>query len=168
MDLVDLFEADSKKDLRRITSKITISKADLISLVRLSQESFDIFPYQHAFKRRENIPPDLNLTEMNLATLESGTSRELRKALNKLWQLPIASERAAAHLFYTPRHSYWHLFYFDTRDRASNNNHWVEGSHIHYLSHLCVNRRCQDVWTSFYKDGKKGLENSGFHIRFQP
>lgn len=94
MDLVDLFEADSKKDLRRITSRITISKANLVSLVRLSQESFDIFPFHHAFRRREDTPSDLNLTERNLAALKSGNARELRKALNKLWQLPIASERA--------------------------------------------------------------------------
>ena len=167
MDVVDLFEADSKKELSQICRAITVSQADLISLVRLSQESFDIFPYHYAFKRRENIPSDLNLTERNLAAFESGDAYQLRKALNKLGQLPIVSERASAHLFYTPRHNYWHLFYFDIRDRAFDNNHWAEGRHVHYISHLCVNRRCQDVWTSFCKDGKKGLENSGFHIRFQ-
>jgi len=168
MDVVDLFKAESKKELSRICKEITVSKADLISLVRLSQESFDIFPYHHAFKRRESTPCDLNLTEKNLAAFENNDPRELRKAFNKLGQLPIASERASAHLFYTLGHSYWHLFYFDIRDRASEKNHWAGGSHIHYLSHLCVTRGCHEVWTSFCKNGKRGLENSGFHIRFQP
>lgn len=170
MDIVDLFEAETKRQAEKVCDGLVLTKRDMRSLVELSLREFDVFPYYHAFKYRERVPSDLALTEKNIAAItqaEGGVPSDgIRRAMKKLSQLPKNVERASAHLFYTPRHTVWHLFYFDIRDRDVSNPHWVGGPHIHYLSYLYTNRPCQEVWSNFCKDGKRGVAR-GTHIRFQ-
>jgi|UPI0007899866 hypothetical protein len=170
MDIVDLFFAETKKQAEQVCDGLVLRQHDLRSLVELSRREFDSFPYHHAFKYREDIPKDLTLTEKNIAAItqaEVGVPSEgIRKTMRKLFQLPKDIERASAHLFYTPGHTFWHLFYFDIRDRGLSDPHWVGGAHIHYQSYLYTDRSCQEVWSNFCKDGKRGV-GSGTHIRFQ-
>lgn len=170
MDIVDLFEAETKKQAERVCDALVLTKHDLVSLVVLSRREFEIFPYHHAFKYREKIPKDLALTDKNIAAItdaEVGVPSDgIRKAMKKLFQLPKNIERASAHLFYTSQHTVWHLFYFDIRDRNFSEPHWVGGPHIHYLSYLCTNQPCQEVWSNFCEKGRSGV-GRGIHIRFQ-
>lgn len=166
MDIVDLFSADSKNELKNICNSIVVNKRDLISLVVLSRKHADIFPYHHAFERRDIVPNDIKISDVNLSGFSNGDPKQVRKVLSKLGQLQVSVERSSAHLFYTATHKYWHLFYFDTRDRDHTHNHWSGGRHIHYISHLCTNRSCQEVWSTFCEHGKRNIGKGGFHIRF--
>ena len=169
LDIVDLFSADSKKEVKRICSSIEISKLDIYSLVKLAEERDISFPYLHAQKYIEFIPDNVKLSDKNIdAIRENGEGvlgKEAAKAVNKLFQMPKQIKRTTGHLFYRPDFMYWHLFYFDTVDRSQEDNHWQAGSHIHYVSWLWPNYEGQQLWENFCKIGKKSVGKNE-HIRF--
>ncbi len=70
----------------------------------------------------------------------------------------------SAHLFYSPSHKYWQLFYFDQRDTARHNNHWKHGAHIHYSSDLLAGCPSSGTWNKIISGDTLGLKN--LHIRY--
>lgn len=169
-DIFSLFEADTKKEVRKACSELKIKSEDLLYLVRLSEAKVIEFPYLHACKYIEEIPENVRLTDKNIKAITSNgvgkLNRDATKAVNKLFQSPLQVKRTTAHLFYRSDHRFWHLFFFDLKDRAANQNHWDLGSHIHYVNWLWPNLECQKVWKEFCKNGKKAIGGHE-HIRFE-
>ncbi len=169
-DIFSLFEANSKKEVEKICSKLTITSSDMLYLVRLSEAKIIEFPYLHASKLIEETPVNVHLTKKNLETLKDNGVGSLgwdaKKAVSKLYQAPLQTKRTMAHLFYRPDHRFWHLFYFDQKDTYRVRNHWDYGPHLHYVNWLWPNLNCQDVWKSYCANAKKGI-GSAEHIRFK-
>lgn len=169
-DIFSLFEAEKKKDVEKVCSEITIKHEDLRHLINLSNAKIIEFPYLHACKYIEVIPDNVQLTEKNInAITTNGAGKlnpEAQKAIRKIFQMPLMVKRTTAHLFYRHDYRFWHLFYFDLKDRWVLNNHWGSGTHLHYVSWLWPNLSCKEVWSSVCEKGKKGIGASE-HIRFE-
>ncbi|EIO4087880.1 hypothetical protein CGI03_22810 [Vibrio parahaemolyticus] len=169
-DIFSLFEADSKKEIKQICSKLTVTSKDFEYLVSLSEANVIEFPYLHACKFIEEVPENVHLSAKNLHAIQSNgigpLSTDAQKAIKKLFQAPLQVKRTKAHLFYRHDHRYWHLFFFDLNDRAVVDNHWDCGSHIHYISWLWPNLQCQSLWRAFCNNGKKAVGGHE-HIRFK-
>jgi len=168
-DIYTLFEVETKKELKKAASSLIITFNDIETLISLSNQKRYEFPYKHACKLFEEVPQDLILTEKNIAALRNNgagkLNRNAKKTINKLFQMPKQIKRSTAHIFFNPTLQYWHMFYFDIRDRSTINNHWKNGSHLHYVSWLWPNLNPQETWLSFCKNGKKNIGND-LHIKF--
>lgn len=169
-DIFNLFEANTKNEVEKICKELTLKDADLFYLVKLSEAKIIEFPYLHACKYLEDVPENIRLSEKNINAITNNgvgkLSREAQKAVCKLFQMPLQVKRTTAHMFYRCDHRFWHLFFFDLKDGASAENHWEHGSHIHYVSWLWPNLKCQEVWASFCHTGKKSIGGAR-HIRFE-
>jgi hypothetical protein len=73
-------------------------------------------------------------------------SKDASKAVRKLFQVIKDRRQLSAHLFYSPHHDYWHLFYFDQRDTSRDKNHWAHGPHIHYVRESYTQKPLAQVW----------------------
>ncbi|TOL82899.1 hypothetical protein CGH89_22965, partial [Vibrio parahaemolyticus] len=60
-DIFSLFEADSKKEIKQICSKLTVTSKDFEYLVSLSEANVIEFPYLHACKFIEEVPENVHL-----------------------------------------------------------------------------------------------------------
>lgn len=169
-DIFSLFESDSKKEVEKVCSELTITSADILYLVQLSEARIVEFPYLHASKFLEETPENVQLTSKNIDAIRGNgigpLSRDAKKAVNKLFQAPLQTRRLMAHMFYRPDHRFWHFFYFDLKDTYKLGNHWEYGPHMHYVNWLWPNLNCQDVWKSYCKSGKGDIGGSK-HIRFE-
>lgn len=167
VDIYNLFEANSMRELKKISSSLVISHEDLHVLIKLTEQKHLAFPYLHACKWHEEIPDGLELTEKNISAIKNNgigaLNKNAKKAINKLFQMPKQIKRQTAHIFYNKK--YWHMFYFDIRDQSKYKNHWKYGSHLHYVSWLWPNLTAQSAWRSFCNDGKKNF-GKDLHIKF--
>jgi hypothetical protein len=126
-------------------------------------------PYQYANYFSDTVPKHLIPNEIErtaLAANEIGEFRtlEARRFATKIFQMHKERRVLAAHLFYTQDHRYWHIFYFDNRDRAKRNNHWKLGSHIHYSGDLWTEISMDDAWRGI-TGGSIGISKR-LHIRY--
>jgi hypothetical protein len=169
-DIFSLFEADTKKEVKKVCSELKITSEDLLYLVKLSEAKIVEFPYLHACKFIEETPENVHLTEKNIQAITNNCigklDRDAQKAVKKLFQAPLQVKRTTAHLFYHSDYRFWHLFFFDQNDRYIRENHWDFGSHIHYVNWLWPNLECQKVWSEFCENGKKAIGDHE-HIRFE-
>lgn len=169
-DIFSLFEANTKNEVKRLCSNLELSFDDIRYLVKLSEAKVIEFPYLHACKLYEHVPESLKLTKKNIDAFTSNgvgkLSPQAKKTVNIIFEMPKQIKRSTAHLFYHPDHQFWHLFYFDIRDRDVDSNHWEYGTHLHYVSWVWPNLECRSVWKSFCESGKKGI-GGDLHIRFK-
>lgn len=85
------------------------------------------------------------------------------KLLNKIKGIFDQRRHSIAHIF--DQSKKWHIFYFDYRDlEDQTQNHWKEGSHIHFVNYLWTNLAVCDVWDSLA--GRKN-KSYGIHIRWR-
>lgn len=142
---------------------------DLVGLVLTAQHGA-LAPYKYANHFERNLPSHLHpSTAEGDAIAVNGVgefrSREARKFASKIFQLFREQRSVADHLFYTPNHNFWHLFYFDNRDTDESNNHWKHGAHIHYVSDLWPELTMESAWSRVLS-GELGFANK-LHIRYR-
>jgi hypothetical protein len=135
--LIELLNLDSKADVERHCRDLVVHGDDFAGLV-LTAQMGDVGEYRYASHFDERIPDQLNPSaaqreaagRAKVGPLEG----DAKKFFSKIDQIFKQRRLFAAHLLYMPSHEYWHLFYFDQRDRADEANHWREGPHIHYAN----------------------------------
>lgn len=147
-EIVELLQCTTKKDLTRHANRITIRSEDLAAMIVGAQHgAFNPYKYANYFERY--FPPDSMPTDRDADALAANgvglLSPEAKKFVNKIFHLHDAQRAFAAHLLYTPNFRYWHLFFFDNRDKKEDQNHWKEGPHIHYTSDL-FGLKLVDIW----------------------
>lgn len=146
-----------------------VSQTDLVALIVSAQHGV-LYPYRYANHFERSLPPHLFPSEREahaIKTNGNGTfkTRSTSKFMSKIRQLRKEPRSLAAHLFYTPNHKHWYLFYFDNRDVSRANNHWKHGSHIHLVSSLWPNLKMAKVWSDVQR-GKLDFSNK-IHIRYK-
>lgn len=142
---------------------------DLVTLI-VSAQHGALAPYQYANLFKDKIPEHLIPSEAEKEVLRSNgggplQSKNAGKFSRKIFQLFSERRSVAAHLFYTPDHCHWHLFYFDNKDTENFRNHWKHGSHIHYVSDLWPELNLACTWTKIAK-GEMTFANK-LHLRFE-
>ncbi len=166
---VHLFNQGTKRNLEKYCRTFVVRSKDFTALI-LGARAGVLDPYRYASRFWQWTPPHLEPTEDNLDALsENGVGPlkgRARKTMSKVFQIFEERRSFAAHLFYTPDHSYWYLFYFDQRDQATKNNHWEHGPHIHLVSSHWPNLALADVWQ---RVGSGNLDFSNkIHLRYLP
>jgi hypothetical protein len=166
--LVKLFNLEDKKSVERYCRDLLISSDDRFHII-LAGRAPGIRPYLYACHFDQRTPEHLNPTDRDLAALASngvGTlSRSARKTVTKISQIFQDRRLFSAHLFYTPSHKYWHLFYFDQRDVTAERNHWkIGGPHIHYSRESFCREPLREVWQAIR--GSPPRPPRSFHIRY--
>jgi hypothetical protein len=128
-----------------------------------------VFPWQHQRHHRDFMPEHLALSPDDLGAFAANgvglLKPRAKKTANKFAAIFEERRLLSGHIFYTPDHSEWHLFYFDQRDFAERHNHWEGGSHIHLINHLWPGRTAEGVWEEF-RTGNPQM-GGALHIRFQ-
>lgn len=168
-NLLEVLNFRTKRDLTRYSKNLVVYQQDLVVLI-LAARHGELAPYRYANHFEKFLPSNLfpNDEECQAIT-ENGAgefkTRGARKFASKIFQLAKEQRALAAHLLYTPNHQYWHLFYFDNRDKSTINNHWKHGAHIHYLSDLWPELSLAEVWRRVQK-GEITFANK-LHLRYR-
>jgi hypothetical protein len=164
--LIELCSFKDKSDAERFCRTLTIRQADFAQFVWRAQTG-ELAPYRYESHFHERPIPHLIPSDAERAALAVngvGPLRDLaEKAARKISQIFRERRYLAAHLFYTPDFIFWHLFYFDQRDIAVRDNHWRNGTHLHYASDLWINANAVAIWNQI-RVGKQRF--STVHVRF--
>jgi hypothetical protein len=153
--LLDLMSCRKLKEVKKLAKQIEISRDGFYKLILLAQaERLDVFSYLHQTHCREHQPEELQLTDKDLKGIANNGKGALKgdaiKAFSKINQMFKVRKWTVGHMFYTPDLKFWHFFYFDLKDMATENNHWkFGGSHIHYISDLNPQYTAESAWDQF-------------------
>lgn len=167
--LLEVLNIQSKRELVRHCKGLVVHQQDLVALILAAQHGV-LTPYRYANHFARTVPANLqpNQEEQN-AIASNGVgefkTRTARKFVSKMYQLFREQRVLAAHLFYTPDHRFWHLFYFDNRDTAEVRNHWKYGAHIHYVSDLWPELLLPTAWQQI-SAGEATFANK-LHLRYK-
>ena len=148
--LLEVFNVESKRKLEAHCRNLVVHRQDLAALI-VAAQSGALSPYLYAnyFDRRV-APGIVPNDEEHAAFSENGAgpfkTKGAKKFARKVFQMFGEQRALAAHLFYTPGHEYWYLFYFDNRDTTEEENHWRHGAHIHLVCSLWPNLEMPRVW----------------------
>ena len=167
--LFEVLNFTSKRELVKHCKNLVVHQEDLVALILAAQHGA-LAPYRYANHFARSFPETLYPNENEhdaIATNGVGTykSKEARKFASKVFQLFKDQRALAAHMFFTPSHQFWHLFYFDNRDTAEDQNHWKHGSHIHFVSDLWTELSFEAVWQQVVA-GELSLPNK-LHLRYR-
>lgn len=168
-NLVRIFNFDTKRDLEKFCAGITVDSHDFAAML-LGAQAGVFHPYLYANHFRRTVPDCLAPTEKQISAFHNNgrgpwKSKEAQTFARKTFQMFKDQRAQAAHLFYTPGGSFWHLFYFDQRDRSAHRNHWDHGPHIHLISSLWPRLKLADVWDRVQR-GDLSFPNK-IHLRFR-
>lgn len=163
-DLISILSIDRKQELKRHCRVATITQTDFANLIMTCMAGG--IPLSHRRHHRGYIPDHLQLSEHDIGALTpTGQFKErAQKTMRKVSAIFNERRLLSGHIFLSPDHSRWHLFYFDQRDFSERNNHWDGGSHIHLINWLWPGRTAQSTWREFC-DGNPNMKGA-LHIRF--
>lgn len=154
-----LLEAKSKKEALKIIDKeLVLDHNELFTLI----SNPHLFGFEYRRKHKEFIPKDLRNIDPTKMTTKDGKPGEMtdegKKVFRQITQIFKTRRQLNVHWFQFGIE--WHCFYFDFGDLLRG--HWVEGDHVHYISHLW-GKSSDEVWNSFDKNESP----SRTHIRFR-
>lgn len=156
--LLKLLQISTKSEADKYCKSLIISEFELFLFI----QNCHLIGFEHKSKFPDYVPAHLIISDTDTTKLKNGNTKPVSKKLG-----PLLDERRRinVHLFY--RNSEWHCFYFSDDDIEKNeNNHWKNGSHIHYISFLWPSYTQEQIWRSF--DTRKTKLSGNIHIRFNP
>lgn len=162
-----LFASKRKNDLTRIAKNIVISMDDISHMIL----NCDLLGYKHSRKHISFYPegtfpvPEEEEAFSQIELPGEITGDLARKYVNKINEIFEKRRCLSAHLF--EKNEEWHIFYFDFNDifTPKDENHFVGGQHVHYISFLWgKNIDKQTVWEKFkYRD----IKINSVHIKYR-
>jgi len=158
--VLDLFNLPDKKAVQKFCRDATITDDELAEVI-LAASVDGLGPFKYARYHVEVRPEHLEPNEADLGKI--GTP-EGAKTMRKVSQIFKQRRQFGAHLFYLPNKARWHLVYFDQRDMDRAENHWKEGSHIHYSRESYVNEPLDAVWVRITTESPQPPKSE--HIRY--
>ncbi len=166
--LLKIFNIEAKSDLEKYCRQLAVQKNDFFILIQAGLAGL-LDPYKYACHFHQKIPEHLHATDEERRAFSENGVGPLRDKARKFTSimLQVFEERRcfAAHLFYTPSHTYWYLFYFDQQDQNADKNHWPRGGpHIHLISSHWPNLKLEEVWQDV-QEGKTNFSNK-IHLRY--
>jgi hypothetical protein len=165
--ILKLFTFEKKRELEKYCREVVIHQSEFVDVI-LACESRTL-PLLHKIHHREIVPDDLYPTEQDFEALAANgvglLKPDAKKTVNKIGQIFRVRRQLVGHIFYAPHTSEWHLFQFDQRDlEGRGNNHWKEGTHMHFLNWLWPNYDRNTLWADF-TSGRTKI-NDSLHVRY--
>lgn len=167
--LANLLNFEKKREVEKYCRALEVRSGAFTNLI-LCGRTGALHPYQYACRFRHDMPSHLNPTQAEIHAAGRVKVGPLRgqgaasKFFRKIFQSYEERRLFAAHLFYSPCQRWWHLFYFDQRDRSEYRNHWRHGPHIHYTSDMFTHHPLPTAWEHVC-DGHTNLLK-GLHLRY--
>lgn len=113
---VGILQCETKRDLEKYCRSLTLRQTDF-ALILLVARTGAFEPYKYENYIRDWVPDHLQPTDDNLGAIGANglgpLGKAARKTMNKVSQIFQDRRHLAVHLFYTPDHVFWHLFYFE-------------------------------------------------------
>lgn len=167
--LLEVFNIEAKRELERHCARLVVHQTDLVALIVAAQHGA-LHPYRYANHFDRRVPSHLFPNEGEQSAFAANgvgvfKTKAATKFAGKLFQLVQEQRSLAAHLFYTPSHKYWYLFYFDNRDVSAESNHWKHGPHIHLVCCLWPQLTVAEVWRKV-EAGDLNFPNK-IHLRYK-
>ncbi len=148
--LFEVLNFSTKRELERHCKNLIIYQQDLVALILATQHgALEPYRYANHFDRTTTsnlYPNDTERSAISKNGIGEFKTRGAKKFASKISQLFKEQRALAAHIFYSPNHRYWHLFYFDNRDTSEHGNHWKHGPHVHYVSDLWPELTLAEAW----------------------
>lgn len=165
--LIDLLNLRKKQDVERYCRTLVIRSEDFSDLILAGMAGL-LEPYRHQRHHLDFVPADLTITEEDKGAIAGNgvgpLNERAKKFIRKIDQTFKTRRLLSVHLFYTPCHTQWHLFYLDQRDYSLSENHWEHGPHIHYSHDSFTREALSAVWEAVRSDKPK-LPRS-LHVRY--
>lgn len=147
--LEKLLNASKKAELEKLIRSITVTQEELVVLVHTSEK----IGYKHFLNYGQWIPQHLIPSEEEKKALSENGVGELKgkalKHLKKVNQIFKERKYRVGHLFVGSQK--WHLFYLDLKDIEQDNNHWMNGPHLHFTNYLSPGLSIDHVIDRFQK-----------------
>lgn len=165
--LCELFDEADHRAAERLCRRMTVTSSDVFTFA-LAGWVKRLGSYECRMHNVDHVPADLQLTTKDKATIEGSrlgmAPRASITALQRKLKSVFATRRVfKAFLFLLPGTERWHLIYFDQRDQAGEENHWIEGPHIHYVRETHTRLSPDEVWAQVCATPPKPPR--GEHIR---
>jgi hypothetical protein len=166
--LVGLFNLKKKREVERYCRSLVLTPRAFTDII-LCARTGGLDHYKYACRFRHTMPAHLNPSsdeiqaagrDLKVGPLQGAAKKFTRKVFQGFEDRRLF----AAHLFYTPCHTWWHVFYFDQRDRDEYRNHWRNGAHIHYANDLFTHLALDEVWDRVSSGDINFL--NGAHLRY--
>lgn len=149
--LLGLMCCRRKSDLKKLAQRTVIARDEPANIILAALSGG--LPWLHQRHHRNFTPEHLEWGEKDFAAIRESkpgkASPSAQKAMNKTMSMFNERRLLNGHLFYTPDLSNWHLIYFDQRDYSDRDNHWTQGSHLHFINYLWPQRDAQSTWDEF-------------------
>jgi hypothetical protein len=134
--LLHLLDARTKRDSELRARALTVTRPAFSELVVRATE----FGFAHRLEHHDHVP---ETRRAKIATFwdDIKDPERLRKAVGNLDSLFEERKYVVVHLLEridVSAAGEFHVFYFSQKDLMPDGNHWREGEHIHYTSHLYV------------------------------
>ncbi len=168
-DIIYFLNCRDKRALKKHARSVTIYQDHFAGLALMASIG-QLPPYHYARHHAEIIPEDIHWTPEELEAFGKSKVGPLSdgraiKFASKVDQVFKVRKLLNAHLFYTPDHSLWHIFCYDSKELRDQGNHWKEGSHLHYISFLWPEYNLAEAWGRVQRGD---LNFSGkLHVRFR-
>ncbi len=153
-----------------ISAYLTITHEGLALII----SNCDLIGFKYTRKHHEFIPEDITPTaQEEMAFFDAPTgplqSKDANKFVSKFKQLPLKRKFITAHLFESVENTnVWHILFFDRKEiiEPKGKNHYKDGEHIHFISHLFGNQmnKLQILVDLENNKSTKGSE----HIKYVP
>jgi hypothetical protein len=154
----ELFKIDQKAKVQQYCRELTVHEIELDFVIHNCSQ----LGFTYHYKFPIYVPEHLKTNDSDFENPQNGKPPKFIKKYNARL---VAGQEKRIHVHLFENGSQWHFFYGTYQDMQSDNNHWENGSHIHYLNHLWSNYSKEQVWESF---DKRNVEISGsVHIRFE-
>jgi hypothetical protein len=156
-NLKTLLTVPRKGDVGKLCKQLVISQWDLFLLIHNCNQ----LKFRHRSRFPEFIPSHLEINDNDRSQMKDGALEAFSKKIHSLMR---ERRNICVHLF--ERGPEWHCFYFSYRDIKTEDNHWSQGAHVHYVSYLWPSLTKDKVWKAF--DTRSTKLPGDLHIQFAP
>lgn len=140
-NLSTLLEISKKAEAEKYCKTLLISEHDLFLLIHNCVQ----IGFKHRSRFPQYVPSHGEIQPEDKEKMKNGDFKQITKKVNAIF-----TQRRNIYVHIFERGVEWHCFYFSLGDiDVGEKNHWIQGCHIHYLSHLWPNYNKEQVWNIF-------------------
>lgn len=166
----DVILCKDKQSLTKLCKSTSVAPSDFVNFVIACKAG--LTHLNHTMRYLDYVPDHLVETDSDLAVLDASRefqqSKQGQASLTKLFKSHGQRKYKVGHMFISkePQHPFseWHFVFFETRELAAKDNHWVGGPHVHIANYLWPRLYCQPVWEDFIL--RRSFPRSNHHLSF--
>jgi len=164
-----IFDCKRKTELEKLCKNIKIPKRDFADFIIGSEAG--LTRLNHIMQYLDYYDPKVEERKKYWNSIELNTepnSKEHMNAFNRLIKIYELRQYRVGHMFFSKEREHpikeWHFIFFEIKELHGQDNHWINGQHIHFTNYLWPNLYCQNIWDDFIE--RKIFPKQKLHISF--